>query len=762
MSKQMHHVMLPGEGEWREVVDQQVRSALPKLPIVLENKTLTTGDTYGEAVASTSRLLSQAAFEFRSGDVYSVPEGYTMRIVCFKNNVVQAFVNWAGTHTLTSEQAASYDELRLQIAKKVTDSYQPSSADITTTEVQPTIPSDFWTGLDEVATKTLVDELGGRLEDTEDDISALEETADAIEADIGDLWGTLGSFPIRKNSEEEGPDLDISDPSGNVLARFEDGHFATKCFDSKKQMNVVGSLTTGPDLDVSDESGNVIMRLSGGGIETKNFNSAMLKNISEVYTNSDTVSTITVDVSLKKGDKIVIATDDGIGNWRWGNYVTYKEGSKTIANNIQGSNMLFEHIVTADCSTISVVFGDTPYGHSATRTLTVYKLGLLPIVPTIVTVRTDGTGDFTTIRDAIDYVNAQNPSAELNPFEIHVGPGTYDVMDDYSEEEIRDGNTDDAGYSNTSFVGPKLEHGVSLVGDGLRDDIIISGYLDPETYESSVRRNISTLNMHGSGNLMNLTIVSDQIRYCVHDDFTSPYARTDYRKVINCKFIGTNFPNNADSTYGAGMVAPRFMYFKDCDFGRNCGVHTVYNSRGMRIGVQVTFENCRGLGLRIGDRVHTENDPFNTFLLNNCDFEQISIARGDGDVEAQHCRVVGTGCENTMFFGKSMDKYALGMVKKVAPGITQGKAVSIGNTVVTSPAAAYGVCIGSDDDFSYIQFAGYINSKILGIVSPSVGDYITVDSGGSVVSGGTAENAIGKCVYVNSSSVGQYKLAVGG
>jgi len=105
-------------------------------------------------------------------------------------------------------------------------------------------------------------------------------------------------------------DLDLTDESGYVLARFNKGHFQTLNFDSSKdattenrglmsavdktKLNTVeegaevndvktDDTTTNADLDFSDEQGNVLIRASEGHIKTNNFDSSAIKeeNLSE-------------------------------------------------------------------------------------------------------------------------------------------------------------------------------------------------------------------------------------------------------------------------------------------------------------------------------------------------------------------------------------------------------------------------------------------------------------------------------------------------
>lgn len=70
-----------------------------------------------------------------------------------------------------------------------------------------------------------------------------------------------------------GIDLDITDDSEHVLARFSNGHVMTKNFDSSK-VNIETGDDLSADLDIEDENGRVLVRFSGGHIMTKYFDSA--------------------------------------------------------------------------------------------------------------------------------------------------------------------------------------------------------------------------------------------------------------------------------------------------------------------------------------------------------------------------------------------------------------------------------------------------------------------------------------------------------
>lgn len=72
-------------------------------------------------------------------------------------------------------------------------------------------------------------------------------------------------------------DLDIKDDYGYVLARFSDGHFRTKYFNTLNAITksiIDFANNQSADLDIKDENNNILARFSNGHFRVKNFNSA--------------------------------------------------------------------------------------------------------------------------------------------------------------------------------------------------------------------------------------------------------------------------------------------------------------------------------------------------------------------------------------------------------------------------------------------------------------------------------------------------------
>lgn len=76
-------------------------------------------------------------------------------------------------------------------------------------------------------------------------------------------------------SNQSFSDLDISDEEGNVIARFSDGEFQTKNFDTTNTPSQAEDSSTA-EFQISDSEGNVIAEFQGGHFRTKEFNSRNL------------------------------------------------------------------------------------------------------------------------------------------------------------------------------------------------------------------------------------------------------------------------------------------------------------------------------------------------------------------------------------------------------------------------------------------------------------------------------------------------------
>lgn len=132
-------------------------------------------------------------------------------------------------------------------------------------------------------------------------------------------------------TDGEESDLDVSDPDGNVIARFKNGHIQTQKFNSEVdgQTSVVNGEDA--DLDIADEQGNTIACFSGGEFQTKNFNTA--------NTPAQADDNGTAEFQISDPDGNVIAEFQG-GHFRTKEFDSRNVSGAEVIKDEQGRNIL--------------------------------------------------------------------------------------------------------------------------------------------------------------------------------------------------------------------------------------------------------------------------------------------------------------------------------------------------------------------------------------------------------------------------------------
>ena len=612
------------------------------------------------------------------------------------------------------------------------------------------------------ATITITDAAGTTTAQISDGESAdiIDDTAGA--GDTDKVWSAdkssallteIVNRPESKTSTATGVDLDVTDEDGNVLVRLKDGNLQTKHFDSSKSSSgAIQGTDNNADLYLTDESGNGLVRFFGGNIQTKNFNSDQ-SEYRKTFAYNDASGKQTIIRFFPKGTVLVfhLAKPENGSESIANTNVTYSyddlNGTSHNLGKDSGYNF-FRCVLPEDAGAVSVSYGSGMlWGFSGTLVFSVFSEPNYGRKPVVVTLGTNK--DFASLRDAVEAVAPM--ASDYCPCEIHVYPGTYDVLDDFTADEI----------AVNDFVGLMITNGISLIGIGSRDEIIISAEMDTSTYDSTKRNKVSTLNIQGNVKLENLTVAAENIRYAVHDDFGSLSGKINNHVFINVKMYGTNL-TTGDISFGAGGGNYKRVYAKDCDF---TGTFLVHNSDSNVHSMKVYLENCSARMFSFPD--YNALVSTNVYLR-NCKAVFISVATINGPHD-QFMFIDGEGTCGAFVYCPEGYIYNTGDCRRIdKEQISAGYAVKMTRRtyhasnsnigVTTNLDDIYGISIGTDGSGTILQVSGYINSNTLGISGLAVGDYLTIDSNGAVGGGGTAANAIAKVILVDENGIAYAKL----
>ena len=351
-------------------------------------------------------------------------------------------------------------------------------------------------------------------------------------------------------------------------------------------------------------------------------------------------------------------------------------------------------------------------------------------LPTVLTVKNDNTGDYSNLRGVTEFINA-HPIPQ--GYEVHIYPGIYDVLSDYSTEEI---NAAEYLGDASKFCGILIGDNVKLKGIGSKENIILKGELNNTTYSDSIRTQISTLNLVGNCELENLTITSKYIRYAIHDDF---YDNEDKTHIINnCNIINILATNAVSRgvAYGLGTKSGQFIQINNTEINPTLGYH---NNTGFTKIYEVELNNCKIPGY-IG--INDANSTVDGYLtLNGCDVSYIQYTLGNG-LAKQYTQLKGNSIINVPILSNTnLIKYTFGNVKEAT--IANYYSI-IGKCVRRYTLTGYaqasdsgknfdGIYIFEKDGIKYVQTSGYIQTNMLGntpMQDWEIGNYLKVGNDG--------------------------------
>lgn len=178
------------------------------------------------------------------------------------------------------------------------------------------------------------------------------------------------------------------------------------------------------------------------------------------------------------------------------------------------------------------------------------------VIGKTITVEKDGTGDYTTLKDAVEY------SASHEDTTILVGSGTYDLITEFGASYFADMTT------SNQRQGLQIGNGVHIIfSSGAKVTAHYTGDND------AVKTCFSPFNfIQGSKGftLENLTLEASNVRYCVHDEAGSAATPDHYKNVYkNCRMTIDNSQNASwqhHQCIGGGLGLHGEIIAEDCVF----------------------------------------------------------------------------------------------------------------------------------------------------------------------------------------------------
>lgn len=208
---------------------------------------------------------------------------------------------------------------------------------------------------------------------------------------------------------------------------------------------------------------------------------------------------------------------------------------------------------------------------------------------TVITVKPDGTGDYTNPVKATNEIFQRAWGGEKFIIKIH--EGNYDIY--ASWEEINK-----TGWFVTGAnVGWNITNNIKLIGVGDRDKIICNCFL-PDDSDPELVIKASCINANWGASMENITFVSKNTRYCCHSDNANYYKNLNYN-IKNCVFKHLGNKEGFWLYHGGwveGSSSGNTYVFENCEFIgalRGYGTHTNNTRGGFTIPCSHKFTNCK-------------------------------------------------------------------------------------------------------------------------------------------------------------------------
>ena len=245
----------------------------------------------------------------------------------------------------------------------------------------------------------------------------------------------------------------------------------------------------------------------------------------------------------------------------------------------------------------------------------IYTEGYYLVDGSTVTVAKDGTGDFTTLKEAIEYAN------KGSGITINVMRGTYDLIEEFGDEYFNSFTS-----STSESAGLSLGYGTKIVFAS--DSKVIANYTGANEY---VPKKFSPFNKKynsGGFTLENLTLECSNCRYAIHDEDASN-ADIYHNVYKNCNIKIDNSSNTqwgAKQCIGGGLGQCGYIEIDGCTFDsvlaegtQNYGVVSYHNASNATAKSNIIVKNSYfGKGQTVRASYYGTSEKITTVSVTGC------------------------------------------------------------------------------------------------------------------------------------------------
>jgi len=205
---------------------------------------------------------------------------------------------------------------------------------------------------------------------------------------------------------------------------------------------------------------------------------------------------------------------------------------------------------------------------------------------TVVTVKMDGTGDYTSLTAAANSITDASASKR---YEIHIYAGTYDILTELGGSDFLSGITSTANNRK----GVQIKNYVSLIGIG---DVFLE-YLPSDSVSTIYTTTcVSPIEVYGNTTIENIHIKAKNCRYCVHDETGNSSIYANSKHIYkNCFF--EHLGNYSGGWVSSAAIASgsssgcRYAYI-DCTFKSASFYAWSLHNNANQNGLIISFDGC--------------------------------------------------------------------------------------------------------------------------------------------------------------------------